>query len=112
MSEASISVDEYQSSMQTFMAEGTRRAHQLGNRGPIRFDDKGKLTPDILESYWRHGFYVFTGLVSAEEIDRLRTDYAEILDRAPVDNKSDLDAHGRTALGTGMARRPFSLIEP
>jgi len=40
-------------------ARGERRAAALGNRGPIRFTPSGELHPDIVEAYWRCGFYVF-----------------------------------------------------
>ena len=42
-------------------ASGARRA--LGNRGPIRFTAAGQLHPDILDAYWRCGFYIFEGVL-------------------------------------------------
>ena len=50
--------------------DGSReaRAYALGNRGPIRTGADGKLLPEILESYWTNGFYVFQGVVGPEEL--------------------------------------------
>jgi hypothetical protein len=31
---------------------GTKRAYEIGNRGPIRYDAEGNIHPDILEAYW------------------------------------------------------------
>lgn len=36
-----------QAAMQAYLREGERRAHALGNRGPIRFDADGSLHRDI-----------------------------------------------------------------
>ncbi len=54
--------------MVAYRAAGTERAMQLGNRGPIRFTDNGDLHPEIAEAYSRCGFYVFTGVLSADEL--------------------------------------------
>ena len=45
--------------MAGYIAAGAKRALCLGNRGPIKLDEAGRLDPAILEAYWRHGFYVF-----------------------------------------------------
>ncbi|MBT5811301.1 MAG: phytanoyl-CoA dioxygenase, partial [Rhodospirillaceae bacterium] len=45
--------------MARYKEEGTARALAMDNRGPVRFTADGKLDPAILESYWRHGFYIF-----------------------------------------------------
>jgi hypothetical protein len=39
----------------------------LGNRGPIRFTDEGRLHPDILATYNHVGFYVFENVLGAGE---------------------------------------------
>ena len=43
--------------MEAHGRDGVRRAQEIGNRGPVRFDDNGRLHPDILAAYWRHGYY-------------------------------------------------------
>ena len=60
-----------ETAMQAYLRDGERRAHALGNRGPVRFDSDGKLHPDILDAYWRCGFYVFEGVLGAEELGEI-----------------------------------------
>jgi hypothetical protein len=84
---------------ETYLIEGERRALALGNRGPIRFDAAGNLHPDILEAYSRCGFYVFEGVIGAEELKEVERDFLDMLDRLPVDKGTLVDRHGRPALG-------------
>jgi hypothetical protein len=87
-----------EAAMQRYLRDGEQRAFTLGNRGPIRFTDKGKLHPDILEAYWRCGFYVFEGVLKADELADIERDLHDILDRLPVERDAPLDAKGRPAL--------------
>ncbi len=87
-----------EAAMQAYMAEGERKAFQLGNRGPIRFDATGKLTPDILDAYWKTGFYVFEGVLKVDELADIERDLQDILDRLPVEQGATVDKHGRPAL--------------
>ena len=90
-----------EAAMQAYLEDGERRAFELGNRGPIRFETDGTLHPDILEAYWRCGFYVFEGVLGREELDDVEADLFDILDRLPVERGSPVDARGRPALGVG-----------
>ena len=101
-----------EAAMARYRAEGRERALALGNRGPIRFDEQGNLHPDILDAYWRVGFYIFEGVLTQEELDDLERDVADLLERAPVDRKSGLDRQGRPALGTGCKARNLFLAKP
>ncbi len=74
---------------------GRARAEELGNRGPMRFDENGHLTQDILDAYHRAGFYVFTGVLSPAEVAELAADFDRVLDNAPVARGSSTDKHGR-----------------
>lgn len=74
---------------------GRVRALALGNRGPIRFDEDGKLASDILEAYRSTGFYVFTGVLTADEVDELTVEFDALLDNAPVAKDGTVDAQGR-----------------
>ena len=87
--------------MQAYLREGERRALALGNRGPIRFDARGKLHPDVLDAYRRCGFYVFEGVLGQEELDDVEADLFDILDRLPTAQGSPVDARGRPALAVG-----------
>src|SRR5690349_433455 len=87
-----------QAAMLAYLQDGERRAHALGNRGPIRFTPDGKLHPEILEAYWRCGFYVFEGVLRPEELSDIEADLFDILDRLPKEKGSPVDRKGRPAL--------------
>jgi len=86
--------------MQAYLAAGEHRALTLGNRGPIRFDADGRLAADILEAYWRCGFYVFEGVLNVEELADIEADVGDILERLPTEKGAALDSHGRPALAS------------
>ncbi len=85
--------------MAAYLRAGEERAYALGNRGPVRYDAGGTLHGDILEAYWRCGFYVFEGVLGAEELADIEADIANIRERLPRQKGSPLDAKGRPALG-------------
>jgi hypothetical protein len=60
--------------MAPYISEGTKRASSTGNRGPLRLDKSGKLHPDILNAYNEKRFYIFEGVIGAEELGSLRAD--------------------------------------
>ena len=107
-----MKASEYTSTQTDYVNEGVQRAQELGNRGPVRFDAAGNLHPDILEAYWRTGFYVFENLVDQTEIQLLRNEIDDLLQRAPIDNGATEDAQGRPAFGQQFARPTYSLIRP
>lgn len=92
-----------EAAMQAYLADGARRAMDLGNRGPVRFVGDGALHPDIVEAYWRTGFYVFENVLQPDELDDIERDLFEIQDRLPVARDATVDAKGRPALGVGSA---------
>lgn len=123
-----------EAAMQAYLKEGERRAYALGNRGPIRFAADGKVHPNILDAYGRCGFYVFEGVLHAEELAEIEADLLNILDRLPSERGSPVDHKGRPALaadctaptlfwskplgdpfgGTSLAnsRHPVKMFEP
>ena len=103
---------EHAAGMAAYRREGERRARELGNRGPMRFDDDGKLHPDILAEYWKHGFYVFEGVIGADELAELQADAQNMIDRAPVRPDAKVDAQGRPALGLDFARPAYTFCKP
>jgi len=96
-----LSQQDYNAALRDYLVQGERRAMQLGNRGPVRFTADGKIAPDILEAYWRCGFYVFEGVLHADELADIERDLHNILERLPVRRGAELDRQGRPALGTG-----------
>ncbi len=107
-----LSRDEHAKDMAAYLEAGMARAEAIGNKGPIRFDASGDLHPDIRAAYWRHGYYVFEGVVDAAEVAALRRDANEMLERAPVRPGAELDAKGRPALGRDQARETYTFIKP
>ena len=89
--------------MRDYLRAGARRAMALGNRGPIRFTSDGALHPDILDAYWRCGFYVFEGVLGAEELADIEADVKHIQNRLPREKGASVDAQGRPALGADCA---------
>ncbi len=87
--------------MRDYLMTGQARALELDNRGPIRFNEDGSLALDIRESYSRYGFYVFTDVVSDEEIEDLRNDIEAMRKRLPVAPDEIVDSYGNPALSLG-----------
>ena len=67
--ETTLTVDEHRSAMDAYISEGKERALALGNRGPLHFDSDGNIHPDIMEAYWRCGFYVLENVIGNSEIE-------------------------------------------
>ncbi|MCB1743431.1 MAG: phytanoyl-CoA dioxygenase family protein [Gammaproteobacteria bacterium] len=103
---------EHAAGMHAYQQAGLRIAEQIGNRGPIRLDADGRLHPDILAAYWRHGYYVFTNVIDAAEVEALRADAMHMLERAPVNRDAKVDAQGRPALGIDFGRPAYRFTRP
>jgi hypothetical protein len=82
-----------------YLTEGLRRALALDNRGPIKFDEDGKLDEKILDAYSRHGFYVFESVIKPRELSDIQADIAELRDRFPIAPGAAVDKAGRKAIG-------------
>ena len=80
---------------EAYRRDGCERAARLGNRGPMRFDEDGRLAQHILDAYRRTGFYVFTGVLSPKECRELELEFDQMLDNAPLINDGEVDGHGR-----------------
>ena len=80
---------------EAYRRDGCERAAWLGNRGPMCFDEDGRLAQDILGAYRRTGFYVFTGVLSPEEVQELAIEFDQVLDNAPLRNDGEVDRHAR-----------------
>ena len=95
-----------------YLVDGERRARELGNRGPLRFDADGNLAREILAAYRRTGFYVFEGLLKEQELGELEADFESMLERAPSSAAATSDAHGRPALGVDLRLPQFHFARP
>jgi ectoine hydroxylase-related dioxygenase (phytanoyl-CoA dioxygenase family) len=107
-----LSRAEHDAGMAAYRQAGQRLAEEIGNRGPLRLTDDGALHPDIQAAYWRHGYYIFTGVIDPAEIAELRADARIMLDRAPTGPDATTDARGRPALGLDYARLPYRFTRP
>jgi hypothetical protein len=96
----------------TYVSDGEQTALQLGNRGPIRFDDDGTLEPGILDAFWKYGFYVLEGALGKDELDDLQTDLERVFERAPRAKDASVDSKGRPAIGSDLSRKPFRFSKP
>ena len=103
---------EHEEAMVAYRAAGEARARALGNRGPIRYEADGSLHRDIVASYWEHGFYVFQGVIGAEELADIERDVQDIIDRAPTEPQGKFDRHGRPALGSDGKGGGMALVRP
>jgi hypothetical protein len=101
-----------QAEMTRYREAGTARALALGNRGPIRFDEAGNLDSAIARAYSRCGFYVFEGVLKADELEDIERDVAHILERAPATKKATVDSQGRRALGVDCTARNIHWVRP
>ena len=110
--ESVLSAEDYNLRMRSYAKEGEKRAESIGNRGPIRYDDTGKIHPAILDAYWRHGFYVFKNVLDKNEIALLQQDVQDLLQRAPTGPKKTVDATGQPAVGMDMQRNPYFFVKP
>lgn len=107
-----LTAEAHARAMRDYIRDGEARAQRLGNRGPIRFDANGRLSQDILDAYWAHGFYVFEGAIRADELAELRRDVDDLLTRAPAHPDADTDRDGRPAFGRDFAKPPFRFAKP
>ncbi|MYD99556.1 MAG: phytanoyl-CoA dioxygenase family protein [Gammaproteobacteria bacterium] len=110
--EKSPTAAEHAAAMADYIREGERLGREIGNRGPVRFASGNRLADDILDAYWRHGFYVFEGVIGDDEISELRADMDRVLKRAPVGRDADVDAQGQPALNTEFKKPTFTFVKP
>ena len=101
-----------EAAMQAYLRAGETRAYALGNRGPIRFTDEGELHPDVVEAYWRCGFYVFEDVLKPDELADIERDLHDILERLPVEKGAAVDRKGRPALAADCAAPTLYWAKP
>lgn len=108
----SLSRAAHDASMTAYRATGEHLAAEIGNRGPLRLTDDGALHPDIQAAYWRHGYYIFENVIGRDEVESLRADAQNMLERAPTGPDATTDRQGRPALGIDYARLPYRFAKP
>lgn len=107
-----VSAADHAATMRDYLRDGEARAYALENRGPIRYDASGKLHPDILEAYWKHGFYVFEQVVGPDELSELRADVDRVIAGAPAVPDGDVTRDGRPVEGREFKKTPYRYAKP
>jgi hypothetical protein len=78
---------------------GEKKAYELPNRGPIRFDATGNVAADILDAYSKYGFYVFEGVLKEEELNDIKQDLEQMRETFPAEPYGKVTRDGKPALG-------------
>ncbi len=98
--------------VRTYMNDGLEAALNLPNRGPIKFNQDGSLDQAILDAYSRYGFYVFEGVIGAQELADIEEDLQDLRGRFPTHPGSEVDMHGRPAIGAGCKAPGLTWSKP
>lgn len=85
--------------MRSYLLDGEKKAYELENRGPIRFDKAGNVAKDILEAYSKYGFYVFTQVLDTAELADLKQDLEDLRETFPAEPYGKVTNSGAPALG-------------
>ena len=85
--------------MREYLLAGHHHALDLDNRGPIKFDENGKLASHIVDAYSKYGFYVFTDVLKQDELEDIAQDLEQMKKRLPVGPGEKVTADGSPALG-------------
>ena len=83
--------------MEAYLLDGEKRALELGNRGPIKFDEKGELSKEIREAYSKNGFYIFENVIDAKELEDIKEDLEQLRENFPSGPETTLDVNGKPA---------------
>ena len=83
--------------MELYLKEGEKKALDLNNRGPIKFDDNGNLCKEIRKSYSEYGFYIFENVIDPKELNDIKEDLENLRTNFPTGPDSNLDANGDPA---------------
>ena len=83
--------------MEAYLLDGEKRALELGNRGPIKFDENGELSKEIREAYSKNGFYIFENVIDAKELEDIKEDLEQLRENFPAGPETTLDTNGKPA---------------
>jgi ectoine hydroxylase-related dioxygenase (phytanoyl-CoA dioxygenase family) len=107
-----VTIQTQDKALEDYFRQGDARARNLANRGPIRLTRQGKLAPEILDSYQKHGFYILEHVFDDSELADIKAEFEGIVERLPTSPDSSIDKHGRPALGLGLPQTPFHWSKP
>ena len=86
--------------MESYLIEGEKKALELNNRGPIKFDSNGSLCSDIRKAYSDNGFYIFENVINPEELKDIKDDLENLRTNFPTGPESKLDISGNPAFNS------------
>ena len=90
---------EHAEAMREYLLSGEQKALEMDNRGPIVFEKDGSLAKEIVATYNKYGFYVFTGVLKEDELKDIEEDLEQLKQQFPTHPGSKLTADGSPALG-------------
>ena len=88
---------ENSNAMESYLIEGEKKALELNNRGPIKFDSNGSLCSEIRKAYSDNGFYIFENVINPEELKDIKDDLENLRANFPTGPESKLDISGNPA---------------
>ena len=86
--------------MESYLIEGEKKALELNNRGPIKFDSNGSLCSDIRKAYSDNGFYIFENVINPKELKDIKDDLENLRANFPTGPESNLDISGNPAFNS------------
>ena len=98
--------------MQVSNAQAQDSALSLPNRFPLEVDRAGRVNSQILKAYEEYGFVVLKQALGSQEIDELRSEFKELLDRAPTSADANSDMHKRPLEFNEQQRKLFRFVKP
>ncbi len=97
---------------QEFLREREHAALNLPNRGPLSVDGTGKVDPNVVEAYWRYGFYVLTDVLSLVEMSELSKEFQSLLQRAPTGPNGPRDSSAKEVRFDKRQQKLFHFVKP
>ena len=91
---------ENSNAMESYLIKGEKKALELNNRGPIKFDSNGSLCSDIRKAYSDNGFYIFENVINPEELKDIKDDLENLRTNFPTGPESKLDISGNPAFNS------------
>jgi ectoine hydroxylase-related dioxygenase (phytanoyl-CoA dioxygenase family) len=83
--------------MESYLIDGEKKALELGNRGPIKFDENGNLCSEIRKAYSDNGFYIFENVINPDELKDIKEDLEKLRTNFPIGPESNIDVNGKPA---------------
>lgn len=98
--------------MREYLLSGEQQALELDNRGPIRFDENGRLAKDIMAAYSAYGFYIFENVISDVELGDITRDLEALRTTFPAEPGGKLTPAGLPALGADSRSLSLAWSKP